>query len=169
MFVFSIFYFLIPSSHSVNPIQPQDLLLDYIHNKLATPIPPKLINTAINIFTPLLSNQSLPLSTRRLSCSSSCALPADSPTDDCVARLPLSVAVLARVSVWRRRRFSDEPCRPEDASLVPPGREEEGWMRTYTVLLALPNRDNEDRKRYLPPTSPLNDLARPLIYNTRLQ
>lgn len=127
LFVFYFIYLFFPSPHSI-----ESLLLAYIHSKLATPIPARLINPAINTFTPLLSNQSLPLSTRRLSCSSSCALPSDVPTDDCVARLPLSAAVLATVSVWRRRRLSDEPCRSEDASLVPPGREEEGWTRTYT-------------------------------------
>ena len=40
-----------------------------IHTYRAIPIAPKLINSAIKTFTALLSNRSLPLSTRRLSCS----------------------------------------------------------------------------------------------------
>ena len=157
-FFFPIFIYLLVNSMKVNSninFVTSHYAQNQIHTYCAIPIAPKLINSTIKTFTALLSNRSLPLSTQRLSCSVSFVWPTDVPTDDL---MPFSAAALATVSVWRRWRLSSVPRerRPEEVSAVPPGWEEEGWMRTYTDLISIIlGYDSSSMRQYIP-SSPYN-------------
>jgi hypothetical protein len=88
----------------------------------------------MSTFTPLLSKISHPLSTRRLSWFAD-SLPESEPVDVPVTLVPLSAAVLATASVFRR-------CAPDVSLEVPEPPSApldfvaEGWINTYMRALA---------------------------------